>query len=41
LSEKSEYRHMGEGSKIAQKKRHMIFERSINGMMPIPMVVTG
>jgi len=25
----SEYRHMGEGSKIAQKNRHMIFERSL------------
>jgi len=24
----SEYRHMGGGSKIVQKNRHMIFERS-------------
>jgi len=30
----------GEKLKIALKKRHMIFERSLNGM-PMPLVVTG
>jgi len=28
----SKYHHMGEGSKVAQKNHHMIFERSLSAL---------